>query len=75
MDRKIAAQEAVLSLPATPVRRDLQLDLCLVGGLGLHDVLGFCMGFSFETSGVLGSGLPGRVFGGETLGCLGGLAK
>jgi hypothetical protein len=33
------------------------------------------MGFSFDASGVLGSGLLGRVFGSETLGCLGGLAK
>jgi len=33
------------------------------------------MSFSFEMSGVLGSGLSGHVFGSETLGCLGGLAK
>jgi hypothetical protein len=54
---------------------DLRFDFCFVGGLGLHGVLRFCMGVSFEASGVLGPGLPGRVFGGETLGCLGGLAK
>ena len=73
--RKITAREARAVMAAAPARRDLQLDLCLVGGLSLHGVLGFCMGFSFETSGVVGSGLPGRVFGGETLGCFGGLAK
>lgn len=33
------------------------------------------MGLSFETSSVTGPGLAGRVFGGETLGCLGGVAK
>jgi hypothetical protein len=32
-------------------------------------------GFSFETSYVLGSGFPGRVFGSETLGCFGGSGK
>lgn len=64
-----------MSLAAAPVRRDLQLDLRLVRGLSVHDVIGFCMGFSFEASRVLGSGLAGRVFGSETLGCLGGLAK
>jgi hypothetical protein len=63
-----------MSLAATPVR-DLQLDLRLVRGLSVHDVLGFCMGFSFEASRVLGSGLAGRVSGRETLDCLGGLAK
>jgi hypothetical protein len=64
-----------LTAPATPVRPDLQFDLCLVGGLGPHDVLGLCMGFSFEASGVLGSGLPGRLFGGKTQGCLCSLAN
>lgn len=65
----------MLSWPATPAQRDLQLDICLVGGFGLHRVLGFCRGFSFEASGVSGSDLPGRVVGGETLGCSGGAAK
>jgi hypothetical protein len=55
--------------------RDLQFDVCLVGGFSLRGVLGFSIGFSFETSGVLRSGCPDRVFRGETLGCLGGLAK
>ena len=65
----------MLSWPATPAQRDLQLDIFLVGGFGLHRVLGFCRGFSFEASGVSGSDLPGRVVGGETLGCSGGAAK
>jgi hypothetical protein len=41
----------------------------------LRRVLGFCGGFSSEASGVLGSGLPARVFGGQALGCLGGLGQ
>jgi hypothetical protein len=38
-------------------------------------VLGFCGGFSSETSGVFSSGLPAGVFGREMLGCLGGLGQ
>jgi hypothetical protein len=64
-----------VSLPRNTGRRDLQFKVCLVEGLGLYGVLGFCIGFSFETSGVLGSNLQGRVFGSGTLGCLGSLAK
>jgi hypothetical protein len=33
------------------------------------------MGFSFQTSGVLGSGFPVSLFRGETLGCLSSLGK
>ena len=72
---KVTAREACCVIARNADRPDLQFNVCLVGGMGLHGVLGFCTGFSFETCGVLGSGLPGRVFGGETLGCLGDLAK
>ncbi|MGP0026354.1 MAG: hypothetical protein ACLPKE_23820 [Streptosporangiaceae bacterium] len=41
----------------------------------MHDVLGFCMGLSFEANDISGSGLAGRVFGSETLGCPPGLAN
>jgi hypothetical protein len=61
--------------PATSSEQHLQLYLRLVRGLSLHDVLGFCMGLSFEANDISGSGLAGRVFGSETLGCPQGLAN
>jgi hypothetical protein len=73
--RKITAREARAVMARNASTRDLQLNVCLVGGLGLRGVLGFCIGFSFETSGVLGSGLPVRVFGSETLGRFSGTAE
>src|SRR5271165_5065238 len=61
--------------PATSSEQHLQLDLRLVRGLSSHDVLGFCIGLSFEANGVPGSGLAGRVSGNKTLGCPPGLAN
>ena len=72
--RKITAREARRSLPATPARLiyssiSASYEAVPEGGFRLS------VGFSFDTGGVLGSGLPLGVFGGETLGCLGGLAE
>jgi hypothetical protein len=41
----------------------------------MQGTFGFGMGFSFETSGVAGSGFPVSLFRGETPGCLSGLGE